>query len=129
MQITEVVDVDFIPEDGNPFGETMSEGQYVLWKSEDLVPQECSTLHEEIRQSAREKYFKTAKKQQTKYDKKCATLRKEYSKEDFVGIPIHTADRTHTDKNIMPCKVLEVINKDNRIIHYRAWYSSTKVYF
>ena len=32
-----------------------------------------------------------------------------------------TADRTHTDKNIMPCKVLEVINKDNRIIHYRVF--------
>ena len=117
-QITEVVDADFIPEDGNPFGETMTEGQYVLWKNEELFSQECSGLHEGIRKSARENYLKTAQKQQTKYDNKCATLRKKYNKDDLVGIPIHTADRTHTDKNIMPCKVLEVINEKNRTIHY-----------
>ena len=99
----------------------MTEGQYVLWKSEDLAPQECSSLHEVIRKSAREKYLKTAQKQPTKYDDKCAKLRNKYSKDDFVGIPIHTADRTHTDKNIMPCKVFEGINEKNRIIHYRVF--------
>ena len=48
-------------------------------------------------------------------------MRKKYNKDDLDGIPIHTADRTHTDKNIMPCKVLEVINEKNRTIHYRVF--------
>ena len=60
IQISEVIDSDFIPEDGNAFGETMSKGQYVLWESEDLVLRKCSTLHEGIRKSARDRYLKTA---------------------------------------------------------------------
>ena len=76
IQISEVIDSDFIPEDGNAFEETMSKGRYVLWKSEDLVLRKCSTLHEGIRKSAGEKYLYTAEKQQTKYDEKYTTLRK-----------------------------------------------------
>ena len=98
IQISEVIDSDFIPEDGNAFEETMSKGRYVLWKSEDLVLRKCSTLHEGIRKSAGEKYLKTAEKQQTKYDEKYTTLRKKQSKDNFISMPIHTADRTHTDK-------------------------------
>ena len=61
-------------------------------------------------------YLKRAHKQQERYDNKCAKIEKMYKKNDIIGVPIHSTDRTHTDKKIMPCRILEV--KDDKSVNF-----------
>ena len=111
FQLTEVADAKYIPEDNNPFEEPLNVGQYALWKLEDMIPEESNTPHGIIRKSARDKYLKRAQKQQEIYDSKCAKIEKIYKENDIIGVSIHSADRTHTDKKIMPCRILEIKDK------------------
>ena len=87
FQITEVADTNYIPEHDNPFEEPLNVGQYALWKLEDVIPEESNTPHGIIRTSARDKYLKTAQKQQEIYDKQCANMEINYKENEIRVIP------------------------------------------
>ena len=81
-----------------------------------MVTEELNTPHGIIRKSARDKYLKRAQKQQEIYDNKCAKVEKIYKENDIISVSIHSADRTHTDKKIMPCRILEI--KDDKSVNF-----------
>ena len=60
--ITDVADPDFMPACGNPFEETISVEQYVLWDMSHAMPvcKGSDTLHSKVRTSAADKYLKAA---------------------------------------------------------------------
>ena len=57
--------------------------------------------------------MREAKRRRVRHESEPSFIRKTYSIGDTVGIRIHKVDRTNTDSNILPCKVLE-IKKSNR---------------
>ena len=62
--------------------------------------------------------MRKAKRIHVRHESEPSFIRKTYSIGDTVGIRIHKVDRTNTDSNISPCKVLEVkkVNKGNNKI-------------
>jgi hypothetical protein len=52
--------------------------------------------------------MREAKRRRVRHESEPSFIRKTYSIGDTVGIRIHKVDRTNTDSNILPCKVLEI---------------------
>jgi hypothetical protein len=53
-------------------------------------------------------YMWGAKRRRVRHESGPSFIRKTYSIGDTVGMRIHKVDRTNTDSNILPLKVLEV---------------------
>ena len=80
-----------------------------------MIPEESNNTFI-IRKSASDKYLKRARKHQEIYDTKCAKMEKIYNENDIIGVFIHSADQTHTDEKIMPCRILEI--KDDKSVNF-----------
>ena len=82
----------------------------------DSTSEEIDTPRQKKRKVATDNYLKAANKQQIYYDAK--RLTKEYCVGDIVGISIHEVDRTNTDAQLLPCKVLSS-KEENKATMYR----------
>ena len=90
-----------------------------------MIPEESNTPHGIIRKSARDKYLKRAQKQQEIYDNKCAKIEKIYKENDLIVVSIHSADRTHTERKIMLCRILEI--KDDKSVNFYRVFTENEI--
>ena len=66
------------------------------------------TPHRKIRKEARDNYLETARRSEIQYTNQNRQVLQDYNVGDVVGIKIHQADRTNTDAELLPCKVLSI---------------------
>lgn len=107
MEVTKVIDPDYVPATNNPYKETLDIGQFIAWPLTDIVEDsDCATPHGKVRKVAKDNYLNNARRAQKQYNKN-NKVKSDYVVGDTVGIRIHQADRTNTDPKILPCKVLD----------------------
>ncbi|CAF4522228.1 unnamed protein product [Rotaria magnacalcarata] len=71
-----------------------------------------TTSHKRIRDEAEKCYINTAERQLNKYNR---GLKKQklYQINDIVGLKIADVDRTNTSASTLPCKIIQIIEKDD----------------
>ena len=107
--VNTVLEVDFIPKEGNPMEEPIQPGQFVLWDHTGTIQdEEEDTSHLNIRLDARINFLKAAKRWEARYQTQTNDFVKEFQIGQTVGFWIHKADRINTDSRLLPCKILDI---------------------
>ena len=82
-----------MPDDHNPFEETLAAGQYVSWEWENMVDIDMAEApHKQARLEAEEEYLKAAAKQKHRYENNFVEITREFNEGDTVGIKISDVD-------------------------------------
>lgn len=72
--------------------------------------------HNPIRKVATDNYLKVANKKMKHFQDSIINETEKFNLNDCVGIKIHTVDRTNTDAKLLPCLIVDKIEKDKQIM-------------
>lgn len=105
-----LTELNITPTIGNNFDECLSSDQFVAWELQDTmqVVDLPDSRHNAIRDNATVNYMREVKRRRIRHESAPAFIRKHFTVGDTVGIKIHKVDRTNTDSNILPCKILDI---------------------
>ncbi|CAF3556660.1 unnamed protein product [Rotaria socialis] len=84
-----------------------------LSHSPTVTPQK--TRHDLVRKIATDNYLNAANKKMKHYQASIISEAKKFNLNDCVGLQIHTVDRTNTDAKLLPCLIIEKLEKDGKI--------------
>ncbi|CAF0953530.1 unnamed protein product [Rotaria sordida] len=73
------------------------------------------TKHDLIRKVATDNYLNVANKKMKLYQDSIINETEKLNLNDCVGVKINTVDRTNTDAKLLPCLIIEKIEKDEKI--------------
>ncbi|CAF4061215.1 unnamed protein product [Rotaria sordida] len=73
------------------------------------------TKHDFVRKMATDNYLNVANKKIKLYQDSIINDTEKFNLNDCVGIKINTFDRTNTNANLLPCLIIEKIEKDGKI--------------